>query len=90
VLIFLCGEWRPTLLLPNGWMDEDATWYGGLKCATRGSLEMQNPKTRQKSPSRHHRTNLSGHILATKARIDNLKKNLLSSSICSAWLRSIR
>ena len=22
VLIFLCGEWRPTLLWPNGWMDE--------------------------------------------------------------------
>jgi len=28
VLIFLCGEWHPTLLWPNGWMDEDATWYG--------------------------------------------------------------
>jgi len=22
------GEWHPTLLWPNGWMDEDATWYG--------------------------------------------------------------
>jgi len=20
--------WHPTLLWPNGWMDEDATWYG--------------------------------------------------------------
>ena len=29
VLIFLRGEWHPTLLWPNGWMDEDATnWYG--------------------------------------------------------------
>jgi len=28
MLIFLCGEWHPTLLWPNGWMDEDATWYG--------------------------------------------------------------
>jgi len=28
LLIFLCGEWHPTLLWPNGWMDEDATWYG--------------------------------------------------------------
>jgi len=33
---------------------------------------------RKKSPSRHHRTTLSGHIFATKARIDNRKKNLLS------------
>jgi len=29
---------------------------------------------RKKSPSRHHRTNLSGYILATKVRIDNRKK----------------
>jgi len=36
----------------------------------------------QKSPSRHHRTTLSGYIFATKARIDNQKKNLLSSNIC--------
>jgi len=28
VLIFLCGECHPTLSWPNGWMDEDATWYG--------------------------------------------------------------
>ena len=43
-------------------------------------------KSRQKSPSGHHRTNLSGYIFATKARIDNRKKNLLgsnTSSICS-------
>ena len=33
-------------------------------------------------PSRHHRTNLSGYIFATKALIDN-RKNLLSSSIFS-------
>jgi len=29
---------------------------------------------RQKSPSGHHRTTLSGYIFATKARIDNRKK----------------
>ena len=29
---------------------------------------------RKKSPSRHHRTTLSGYIFATKARIDNRKK----------------
>ena len=31
-------------------------------------------KSRQKSPSGHHRTNLTGYIFATKARIDNRKK----------------
>jgi len=35
------------------------------------------------SPSGHHRTTLSGHIFATKAHIDNRKKNLLSSNISS-------
>jgi len=40
-------------------------------------------KTRQKSPSGHHRTTLSGYIFATTAHIDNRKKNLLSSDISS-------
>jgi len=31
-------------------------------------------KSRQKSPSRHRRTTLSGYIFATKARIDIRKK----------------
>jgi len=35
----------------------------------------------KKSPSGHHRTILSGYIFATKARIDNLKKNLLNSNV---------
>jgi len=30
----------------------------GLKCAARGSLEIQNARMTQKSPSGHHRTNL--------------------------------
>jgi len=38
-------------------------------------------KWRKKSPSAHHRTNFSGYSFATKARIDNRKKNLLSSNI---------
>ena len=38
-------------------------------------------KSRQKSPFGHHRTNLTGYIFATKARIDNRKKNLLDSNI---------
>ena len=38
---------------------------------------------RKKSPFRHHRTTLSGHIFVTKTCIDNRKKNLLSSIISS-------
>ena len=34
-------------------------------------------KSRQKSPSGHHRTTSTGYIFATKARIDNRKKNLV-------------
>jgi len=44
---------------------------------------MQDAKIAKKSPSAHHRTTLSGYIFATKAHIDNRKKNLLSSSISS-------
>jgi len=33
-------------------------------------------KVAKKSPSGHHRTTLSGYILATKARIDNRKKGV--------------
>jgi len=38
---------------------------------------------RKKSPSGHHPTTLLGYIFATKACINNLKKNLLSSNISS-------
>ena len=46
--------------------------------------EIQDAKNRQKSPSRHHRTTLSGCIFATKACIDNREKLLNSntSSTC--------
>jgi len=46
----------------------------GLKRAARSSLKIQDTKSRQKSPSGHHRTTLSGCIFAIKARIDNRKK----------------
>ena len=38
---------------------------------------------RNKSPFWHRRTTLSGHILGTKACIDNRKKNLLNSNTSS-------
>jgi len=50
-------------------------------------MKIQQAKNRQKitkkSPSGHHPTTLSGYIFATKACIDNRKKNLLSSNIYS-------
>jgi len=42
----------------------------------------RSQKSRQKSPSGHHPTTLSGYIFAIKAYIDNRKK-LLSSNISS-------
>jgi len=42
---------------------------------------MQDPKSRQKLPSGHHRTTLSSYIFATKAHTDNRKKNLWSSNM---------
>jgi len=52
-------------------------WFLSFYCKCR------TQKSRQKSPSGHRRTNLSGYIFATKARIDNRKTNLLSSNISS-------
>jgi len=46
---------------------------------------MQEAKSRQKSPSAHHSTNLLGYIYAAKAHIDNWKKNLLSSDTSSTY-----
>jgi len=46
-------------------------------------------KNRRKFAIWHYRTNLSGYIFATKARIDNRKKNLLSSNIASTRSRNI-
>ena len=44
-------------------------------CCTR-LAEIQDAKMSPKSPSGHHRATLSGYIFATKARIDNQKKNI--------------
>jgi len=46
----------------------------GLKCAARGSLQIRDAKSHQKSPSGHHRTTTTGYVFAIRARIDNRKK----------------
>ena len=52
-------------------------------CCTRLAANAGPKKSRQKSPSGHHCTTLSGYNFATEACIDNRKKNLLSSNISS-------
>jgi len=47
-------------------------WSWNVLRAARWKYRTQ--KSRKKSPSRHRRTTLSGHIFATKACIDNRKK----------------
>ena len=54
----------------------------GSEMCIRDSCKYRTQKSRQKSPSGHHRTNSSGYIFANKACIDN-RKNLLSSNISS-------
>ena len=49
-------------------------------CCTRLAANAGPNKVAKKSPG-HHRTTLSDYIFAIKARIDNRKKNLLSSNI---------
>jgi len=44
------------------------------RCCTRLAASAGPKKSRQKSPSGHHHTTLSGYIFATKACIDNQKK----------------
>jgi len=52
-------------------------------CTARGSLKIQDAKIAKKSPSGHHRKNLSGYIFATKACVDNRQENLFNSNISS-------
>jgi len=59
-----------------------------MEPAARRSLKIQDAKCRQKSPSGHHHTTLSGYIFATKAHIDNRKK-LVSSNISFTCSRNM-
>jgi len=67
------------------------TWCGlsaNLECMSETCcarlIENTGRKTdAKKFPSGHHRTTLSGYIFATKAYVDNRKKNLLNSIISS-------
>ena len=63
-------------------------------CCTRlaanaGRCKCRTQKSRQKSPSGHHRTNLLGYIFTTKARASTIGKNLLNSNIFSTCPHSM-
>jgi len=70
--------WVRSLILPGVFV---LSFYR-VGSASHYSPTLAENTGRKKSPSGHHRTNLSGYrpIFATKVRIDN-RKNLLSSNI---------
>jgi len=76
----------PCLLWPNGRPSQQllssCSTCRSEMYYTRHAGNAGRKKSPKKSPSGHHRTTLSGYILATKARIDN-RKNLLSMNISS-------
>jgi len=79
-LISAVAEWMSAILPHKVWPQcECRVQVRNVLHVARWKYRMQ--KSRQKSPSWHHRTTLSGYIFATKARIDNRKKSLLSSSM---------
>jgi len=72
-LISAIGDWMFTILWHMVWPQcEFRMQVWNAVHAARCKYRMQ--KSRQKSPSGHHRTTLSGYIFATKPRIDNRKK----------------
>ena len=89
---FLAKSQRPHI----GCLPYFHTWCGlsaNLECRSEmcGTRIAENagPKKSPKSPSGHHRTNLSGYIFATQAHINNRKKNLLSSNMSSRCLHNM-
>jgi len=51
-----------------------------LKCRSAARWKCRTPKIAKNSPCRHHRTNLSVYISATKA-VSTIKKHLLNSNV---------
>ena len=74
-LISAVGDWMSAILPHMVWP------YCEFRMQVWNVLHAK--KSLKKSPSGHHATILSGYIFATKACIDNRKKNLLSSNISS-------
>ena len=87
-LISAAADWMFAILPHMVWPQcEFKMQVWNLLHSARWKHRMQ--KSRQKSPSGHHRTTLSGYIFATKACINNRKKNLLSSIMSSTCLHNM-
>jgi len=81
-LISAVADWMSTILLHMVWPEcEFRMQVWNVLHAARWKYRTQKWCT--KSLSAHHRTTLLGYIFATKACMDNLEKNLLSSNISS-------
>ena len=81
-LISAVGDWMSAILPHMMWPQcEFRMQVWNVLHVARWKYRTQ--KSRQILPSRHRRTTLSGYIFATKARIDNRKKNLLSINMSS-------
>jgi len=81
-LISAVVDWMSTILLHTMWpLCEFRMQVWNVLHAAHWKFRTQ--KWRKKSPSAHHRTTLSSYTFATKACIDNQKKNLLNSNISS-------
>jgi len=81
-LISAVAHWMSAILAHMMWpYCEFRTQVWNVLHAARWKYTPQ--KIAKNSPSGCHRTTLSSYIFATKARIDNRKKNLLSSNISS-------
>ena len=75
-LISAATDWMSTILLHMAWPSCEfrimQVW--NVLHAARCKCKCRTQKSRQKSPSGHHPTTLSGYIFATKACIDNREK----------------
>ena len=80
-LISVVVEWMSAILAHMVWPCDFKMQVWNVLHAARWKYRTQ--KSRRKLPSGHQRTILSGYIFSTKARIDNRKKNFLSSNMSS-------
>jgi len=75
-LISVVADWMSTILWHMCGLSTNLEWMSEMCC-----VRLAENTGRKKSPSAHHCTTLSGYIFATKAHIDNRKKNLLNGNI---------
>jgi len=70
-LISAAADWMSTILLHMVWPYSANLERRSEMCCTRLAGNAGPEKSQKNSPTRHHRTTLSGYIFATKACIDN-------------------